>query len=75
MTTMTTSEYAMLAAQLKRFALDSYTAGGHWIYETTSQSEYIAILEEAQFDLRKAQKALKKEWELMNQMHSNTRFE
>lgn len=48
--------------ELEAYALANYEAGGHWVFETYSDSDYRRILDEAGGSIAKAKAALKEEW-------------
>lgn len=55
-------------AELEKYALDNYEAGGHWVYECFDKDDYTEYLDEADGDLGKAKQELKKYWELVKDM-------
>ena len=53
------------AATLEAYAMSHYEAGGHWVVETYSDSDYQAIIDEAAGDADKAKAATKAAWEFL----------
>jgi hypothetical protein len=50
---------------LEAFASDNYENGGHWVVECFGKADYDRYIEEAKGDLKKACKALKEYWKLI----------
>ena len=50
------------AKELEAYAMSHYEAGGHWVAETYSDSDYQAIIDEAEGDADKAKAATKAAW-------------
>jgi hypothetical protein len=50
------------AKELEAYAMSHYEAGGHWVVETYSNSDYQAVIDEAGGDIDAAKAALKKAW-------------
>lgn len=58
-----TAKQIEVVATLKAYALANYNKGGHWIYETHGDADYLAKFD--QFGTIAAAKAdMKTEWEL-----------
>jgi hypothetical protein len=55
---------------LKKFALDNYEAGGHWIVETYSDADYEGVLRNSK-TITAAKKELQKCWKLWEEQSSN----
>lgn len=51
-----------LIAELERYALDHYEAGGHWVAECFGAGDYQEYLDQAGGDLALAQAALQAYW-------------
>ena len=49
---------------LEKFAFDHYEAGGHWVFETYDRADYARVLADTG-GLAAAKKALREEWELL----------
>ena len=62
-------------ATLEQYALGNYEAGGHWVYECFDKADYAEYLEEAHGDVLAAKAALKKYWELVNDMERECAWE
>ena len=60
--------------QLKAYAMLHYEAGGHWVAETYSNADYQREIDEAGGSIRKAKKAMKAYWLLMNMREKETQF-
>lgn len=58
---------------LKQYALDNYDLGGHWIFETFSNSDYAQVLAESQ-SLEAAKKAIREDWELTQEREQECRW-
>lgn len=66
---------------LKQYALANYEQGGHWVFETRDHADYVELFErhhtgritEAQA-YKKATTALRREWELTNELQSECRW-
>jgi hypothetical protein len=66
---------------LKQYALANYEQGGHWVFETWDHADYVELFErhhtgrttEAQA-YKKAMTALRREWELTNELQSECRW-
>jgi len=56
---------ADVVQELQAYALANYNAGGHWIYETSSDADYLAVYEKANGNVKKAKALLKAEWKLL----------
>jgi len=54
--------------KLEKYALDNYEKGGHWIYETHDDKDYLEILTE-RGTVPKAKKYLKETWTLRNSVY------
>lgn len=50
-------------AILKKYAMDNYEDGGHWVVETYSNADYAEVLGRCS-SLEEAKQALKENWEL-----------
>ena len=48
---------------LEAYALANYEQGGHWVYETHSEEDYLDLLKQANGDLETAKILVKREWE------------
>jgi len=57
--------------QLKEFVLDYYDQGGHWVYETYADQDYIDVLAKFDGDIDRACRYLKKQWKHTVDMSSN----
>jgi hypothetical protein len=64
----------MSVEALKKFALDHYDEGGHWIYETFGTGDYECVLRSFS-TLEEAKEDLKVSWELMVERETECRFE
>jgi hypothetical protein len=60
---------------LKQYALDHYEEGGHWVYETYSDNDYVEVLNEHSDDLEKALKDIRYHWELLVQRERECAWE
>jgi hypothetical protein len=56
---------------LKQYALDNYEKGGHWVYETYSNDDYVEALEKHNNDLTEALAHIRYDWELTVEMQRN----
>lgn len=65
----------MSVQALKRFVLDHYDEGGHWIYEPYSDFDYEVVLSDNNNDLELAKADLKAHWEWFNEREDECRFE
>ena len=64
----------MSVEALKKFALDHYEEGGHWVFETFGTGDYEEVLRSfATVDEAKAD--LKAYWDLMAEREADCRFE
>lgn len=52
---------------LKKYALDNYNEGGHWVYETHDDRDYEGLIV-ATGSLEDAMKQIKEYWELKQDM-------
>lgn len=57
--------------QLQEFAIKNYEAGGHWVVECFSQSDYTEYIQKAGGNVQKACKLIKEYWELINEQELN----
>jgi hypothetical protein len=51
--------------QLESYAQDNYEQGGHWVYESFDESDYMAVLESSKWDMTEAKARIKGRWELL----------
>ena len=47
---------------LEQYAMDHYSEGGHWVFETYSDDDYQKVLDEAKGDLEAAKAEIKARW-------------
>ena len=64
----------MSVEALKKFALDHYDEGGHWVYETFGHDDYAWWLMNSN-SLKDAKLDLKDHWEFMVEQENECRFE
>jgi hypothetical protein len=64
----------MSVEALKKFALDHYEEGGHWVYETHGTGDYELVLRSHK-TLAEAKADLRDYWECMNEREMECRFE
>lgn len=67
----TTHDAAIKA--LERYALDHYEQGGHWVYETHDEADYLEYLTNAQGNLNDAKAAMKRYWTLTETVANDIR--
>jgi hypothetical protein len=65
---MLTIEQMDIVAELQEYARINYSAGGHWIYETTDDAGYLAVYADCGSDMAKAKAYLKEDWELFTDL-------
>jgi hypothetical protein len=51
--------------QLELYAQDNYEQGGHWVYESFDESDYMEVLESCKWEIAEAKARIKKRWELL----------
>lgn len=61
--------------ELKKFALDNYNEGGHWVFECFDAADYQEYLDEAGGDLDRAREALRDHWALVEEQCQAVRNE
>lgn len=60
---------------LKRYALDNYDLGGHWVVECWDTVDYQQVLYRCKNDLEEAKLELRAYWKLVNEQKAETRWE
>ncbi len=50
---------------LEQYAMDHYSEGGHWVFETYSDDDYQKVLDEAKGDIEAAKVEIKTQWLLL----------
>ncbi len=60
---------------LKRYALDNYDLGGHWVAECWSTDDYVQVLYDCKNDLEEAKLELRAYWTRVNEQQAECRWE
>lgn len=64
----------MSVQALKDYALANYEAGGHWVYETYDNADYLAIVHEAEGNVERAKELVKEAWEFICEREQECAF-